>query len=277
MSDRLVELFTAVKFGVVAIADRHGEHPVDQRVVGSGFNVDPTGIVVTAFHVVEPFIRSQRLPVAVFCLGLRPDGRLYFSYVPLVYGRRVDDLDVIVCRTLNTAATVLPTLSVAAREDVTEGTSIATCGYPLGLALEEESRNLSSTFQRGIVACVLPYPTSELKYRSMYTLDMTVNRGNSGGPVFVEDDGTVIAIIHTTTRDMDSVKDSRETSAGLYYKLPAGLANAIPVKSQLLETVEFVRKLPLGQAVRAASDLGESFEAKASKFAPSVPIPPLAT
>jgi len=133
--------------------------------------------------------------------------------------------------------------------------------------------SLSSTFQRGVVGCVLPHPTTEIEFRSMYLLDMILNPGNSGGPVFLEEDGTVVSVVHATPRDIDSAKDSRGTEAGLYYWQPSGLTHAVPVNSRLLETIESVRKVSLGQAARLASDLGESFEAKKSKFAPSLPMP----
>lgn len=112
-----------------------------------------------------------------------------------------------------------------------EGTSVGFMGFPIGGAL-----GFSHVTHRGIVSSIagiaLPAPTSQqLNARAIQQLrlgsfevlqlDATAYPGNSGGPIFDPDTGSVVGVINSVL-----VKGSRETALSQ----PSGISYGIPVK-----------------------------------------------
>lgn len=207
---------------------------------GSGVNVDPSGIVVTCKHVVElaqarreESGKPPKLPRATQGVEYRPlpflDMVAFFTFEEndniehgiarfvTLHGRH--DLDIAV-GTLKPDAP-LPFLNLADSDDLQEGEFVFTCGFPLGPDLQPSTPS-GSLFYRGIVSGIRPHHL--LKPREQIILDMSVNEGNSGGPLRSEDREGVVGIVN-----------ARMTDEGL----PTGIGIAIPsnLVKPLIDTI----------------------------------------
>ncbi len=134
---------------------------------GSGFIIDPNGLILTANHVI-----TDAKTITVFL----EDGT---SYTARIHGRDlIRDLAV-----LKIEASNLPTLELGDVSRVSIGSEVLVAGYPLGLA--------GFTVTKGVA--------SSLKYDAgtntwLVQTDSTINPGNSGGPL-LNSRGQVIGVI----------------------------------------------------------------------------------
>jgi S1-C subfamily serine protease len=125
----------------------------------------------------------------------------------------------------------LPALALDETDRAREGQAIALTGFPLGGAL-----GFSPVTHRGIVSALtpiaLPSPTAQqldaraiARLRSgafeVLQLDATAYPGNSGGPVYDADSGSVLGVVN-----MVLVKGTRESAIAT----PTGISYAIPVR-----------------------------------------------
>ena len=106
----------------------------------------------------------------------------------------------------------LPFVEMGDSDSVREGDRVITCGFPLGPALQPGSP-AGSLFHKGIVSGICPH--SAVKPRESFLLDMTINRGNSGGPLIDEITGKLVGIVIERVLDPDPI--------------PAGIGVAVPV------------------------------------------------
>jgi S1-C subfamily serine protease len=128
----------------------------------------------------------------------------------------------------------VPPLTLDSLGQAREGQAIGLMGFPIGGAL-----GFTPVTHRGIVAALtrvaLQAPTAQqLNARAIaklregnfevLQLDATAYPGNSGGPVFDADTGTVLAVLN-----MVMVKGSRESALSQ----PTGISYAIPVRHVL--------------------------------------------
>lgn len=258
----LVDTFAAVKPAVCAIVWRLSDRPDDIRVIGTGFSVDPDGVVVTCRHVLEGFLvehpafprpdpdqkpgelRTQLLkvnqPYAVFTFVDGDNYRLFEC--PLHFTTGAHGVDIAVSRIRKPAGEQLPSMKLGKGDDVAEGTEVAICGYPLGLALQQGARSMSSIFHRGIIASILPHPKVSASRRTSYRLDVNANPGNSGGPAFRTDDGSAIGIVYERPAAYAPVIDEHGKPTRLLHALTTGLTDAIPIE-RAIDLVEKVKRL----------------------------------
>jgi hypothetical protein len=221
------EIFARVKRGVVGIAygfpdytnvegNLNGLASIDElyTLTGSGFLAHRAGIVVTAGHVVDPWLREH----ALFEAGLGP--RPHDLCVLICRYRRGNELDFgswemstayvkHVIRSIASDVAVcfigggLDDLGAAplelSPEPCQEGDEVATCGYPFGLRLHI-GMPPNATFTSGIVGAVIPFPGAVRAYRNGVRLDMLINGGNSGGPLFDTNTGRVVGFIVEANR-----------------------------------------------------------------------------
>ena len=267
----LVALLQEIKPAVVAIAARLGQAETDYRVIGTGFNVDPEGLVITCRHVVEGFLVSHPAfplpepdqapgelrkinvqlvkPLAIFTL--EKNGDLCLAEIPFRYTGGMHRYDFAAIR-LAKPPKPLPFLRLGRGSKVSEGTSVGICGYPLGLALHSQSKAISSTFQVGIISSLIPHPALPRDQLQWYRLDMNANPGNSGGPVFSLEDGEVVGILTARPQGVGRVIDNegrvvtvRRDDGGvteLIYAMPSGLSDALPI-DLVLEHIQKVSRL----------------------------------
>jgi S1-C subfamily serine protease len=123
---------------------------------------------------------------------------------------------------------------------------VVVCGYPLGWALEEVGKSVSSTFQAGIVSSVIPHPDFPRRKVQFYRLDIPLNPGNSGGPVFLENDGIVVGIVYERPQDVHSI--NLPGGAGkIDMPIPSGLTHALPVDHIHPELVALLKRLTIAE------------------------------
>ncbi|QDV24619.1 transglutaminase family protein [Aureliella helgolandensis] len=140
----------------------------DQLQMGTGFVIDPEGLIATNFHVIGEG-RS-------FTVETRSGRKLPVTGVES--SDRPSDLALI---RVDVAGDPLPALSLANGELPRQGMQVLAFGNPLGL---------QDSVVSGIVSAV-----REVEGREMIQLAIPVQPGNSGGPL-VDSQGSVIGIIN---------------------------------------------------------------------------------
>lgn len=145
---------------------RSGRGP-RSRGVGSGFIVDPSGYVITNFHVIK---EADSIQVTLL------DGRTLAAEVVGV--EREADLALLKMEGKN-----FPAVELANSDDVRVGQWVLAIGSPFGL---------DWTVTQGIISAVRPGSKGLARGKLIQT-DAAVNPGNSGGPL-VDLDGRVIGV-----------------------------------------------------------------------------------
>lgn len=144
-----------------------------ERVVGSGFIIDPSGLILTNSHVA---FGRQSLVVTL------SDG----SSMPAQLVGADPIFDVALLRVSKPAGGLLPALAMGDSDQVLVGGEAIAIGNPLGL---------NQTLTRGIVSAtnrVLPV-TFFSSEEPLIQIDTPINPGNSGGPL-INQCGEVVGI-----------------------------------------------------------------------------------
>jgi S1-C subfamily serine protease len=195
---------------------RPGEKAILPEILGTGFVVDQRGLVVTNRHVVEEFHRQPPHPktgASPVVAWMTPEGVkeapgghtmpivlahivggaavTEFSSSPgPYYGEPVPDLAFVQLNVKD-----LPSLRLATEAGSWAiGTSVAILGYPLGtvpLELFGKVTQLMPSLKHGIIGSVQPFPCPR---PHGFSTDILTQGGNSGSPVFLTDDPTVVGI-----------------------------------------------------------------------------------
>lgn len=189
--------------------------------MGTGFCIDPDGIILTCEHVLSAFSPGimqaiADLPKGTTGPGIVPlkDVRFMTPHVLFfVPGRSEDELMVLPAPVANAVAKLeydlgaikiadhvayprgYPALTVEPFENVYEGMELATCGFPLGNELQKQLGTMTSSFTRGILSSVAPAHSKNVDLVKAFQLDITATFGNSGGPVFSWESGGVIGVL----------------------------------------------------------------------------------
>jgi serine protease Do len=173
-------------------ADQDQRHP--KSLKGSGFVIDPSGVILTNYHVIDCAYDIQ----VMLSDGARVPGRI-LAAAPVV------DLALVKVDTKKPLSAV----RWADSDKVQIGDPVFAAGNPLGIGLSVSS-GIVSALNRNI---------SDGPYDDFIQTDAAINHGNSGGPLF-NGSGKVIgvdtAIISPTTG-----------SAGLGFAIPANDARFI--------------------------------------------------
>jgi trypsin-like peptidase len=257
------QIFADVRRATVGLVLFHPENKSNPyTIVGSGFCVDPAGIVVTCEHVVSEFMQrpihdqvaaippEKRGPqlhrlgevkiVVPFVVFLTPGESYHHINVVL---SQIDqfmvrtDYDLALVRALPHDAypNGYPTLEIQPYEELSEGDEIGTCGYPLGNFLFEQIGTITPSFTRGSVSSIVPTQNIPQEQLKSFQLNLTATYGNSGGPVFSVASGKVFGVLQGGIQDQQS---------GI---LP-GLARAEPVYPIVNpRDVELIKSFPPGQ------------------------------
>lgn len=267
------EIFERVKCATVAIAAMNREgapHPF--TIVGSGFCVDPRGLVVTCRHVLEMLMEKtteeqisavsqkeaqkkiQKLPpvraitpFAVFYQRQTIDTeRLLFFPCQVDNATAKTDFDLAMLRLLphNAYTSGYPFLEIEDPESLAEGDSISTCGFPLGNYLYEQLGTVTSSFTTGIISSIIPASGVSKDLLRGFQLDLTATHGNSGGPVFSIASGRVFGVLQRGVQDHKG-------------SLLHGFTKAEPVYPIVsTDLMEQMKKAPPGRPVSAQASPG---------------------
>ena len=172
---------------------RHARRP--SRGVGSGFVVDPKGLILTNYHVVENMSRIMvKLQTGETVRG------------QIVGFDEETDLAVIKVN----AGRELPAVRIGNSDEVEVGDWVLAVGSPFGL---------EQTVTAGIISTKERQTEEGASFRRFLQTDAAINRGNSGGPL-VNMRGEVIGVnsqIATTTGDYN----------GIGFALPANVAASV--------------------------------------------------
>jgi len=193
-------IYDAVKKATVAIvaahSDRLPQRPFD--IVGSGFCVHSSGVIVTCKHVFEAFVPTTRrvtgstnqlsvtaIPHVLFYGGVHGT-EIHMHPVTIVCAGMENGFDLAVLKLSSHPAFPqgYPTLQVADYGEVHEMMDVATCGYPLGSVLQEQLGTITSSFTKGTISSIIPAQGIGREHLRGFQLDLTATNGNSGGPVF---------------------------------------------------------------------------------------------
>jgi serine protease Do len=253
--------------------------PLSVVIQGTGFVVDPGGWVMTNKHVAELLLQERDGKVgvrnaiarAVFFIE-RTEPRVVEGHkferehgaapCPIVEiaappGNRPNNLDyghepdLAVCRVdisglKRVMKHALPSLALGDSSKVHEGEEVGVCGFPLGLRLPRgsEIHQITPIAQKGIIAAILPW--AGVHNPHAFQLDIALNPGSSGSPVFRADNGEVIGIVFAAPQRHEHVMIPRPDGATedvSTIALPTGFGYAVP-SNRYKEKAQPVMKLP---------------------------------
>lgn len=147
---------------------------------GTAFAITNKGVLLTAKHLIE-----NKEKIKVF-----KDGEEVGEVLNVVPSEIVD----VALLRINVDTKAVKLLD---KEDVPIGTKIAFIGFPL-------NNNINPLIHEGIVSSKnIAYSEDNSFQISFYTINAFVNRGNSGGPIFLPNTGEVIGLVNA--REFESV------------------------------------------------------------------------
>ncbi|UTM59935.1 serine protease [Photobacterium sp. CCB-ST2H9] len=226
----LPEVISQIKPSIVGVGTYQKLATPRASLTGTGFAIGDGSLIATNNHVVPATIAANKNTAFVVFVGTgnTPDIR------PAHLVARDTEHDLALLRI---SGPPLPPLRLSARQ-VREGEMYSFTGFPIGAIL-----GLYPVTHRGMVSSITPIaiPARTAKELSVsrlnhlknpffvYQLDATAYPGNSGSPVYSQDNGEVIAIINKVL-----VQNSKENAL----THPSAITYAVPVRhlSQLLAT-----------------------------------------
>lgn len=184
----------------------------EAQSLGSGFIISADGFVVTNNHVVAP---NQRATVEEITVTM-PDGTEYEA--ELVGADAASDLAVLKIKSEAT----FPFVKFGDSSEARPGDWVVAIGNPFGL---------KGTVTSGIISAVYRNTGQGGAYDRFIQTDASINRGNSGGPLF-DMRGNVIGI-------NNAIFSPSGGSVGIGFAIPAEIAE--PIVNQLKDGMEIER------------------------------------
>lgn len=173
--------------------------PMRKRVeqsLGSGFIIDPNGLIVTNAHVIKD---AEEIMVVL------SDGREYEAQSVLV-----DTPSDVGLLRIDTRGVTLPVVTLAPSETLEVGDLVLAIGNPFGVG---------QTVTSGIVSALARSNTNINDYDFFIQTDAAINPGNSGGPL-VAMDGTVIGV-------NSAIYSRTGGSLGIGFAVPSEMVQAV--------------------------------------------------
>ena len=172
-----------------------------ERSLGSGVIVDPTGLVVTNYHVIDG-ANEVRLALA--------DKREFPADIVLKDQRS----DLAVLR-VKGAKERFPTLPFANSDDLQVGDLVLAIGDPFGVG---------QTVTHGIVSAVARTDVGISDYQFFIQTDAAINPGNSGGPL-VDVNGRMVGI-------NSAIYSRSGGSQGIGFAIPANMVRVVVASAE---------------------------------------------
>jgi Do/DeqQ family serine protease len=172
-----------------------------ERSLGSGVIVDPTGLVVTNYHVIEG---ASEVKVAL------ADKREFSADIVLKDQRS----DLAVLR-IKGAKERFPTLPFANSDDIQVGDVVLAVGDPFGVG---------QTVTHGIVSAVARTDVGISNYQFFIQTDAAINPGNSGGPL-VDMNGRMVGL-------NSAIYSRSGGSQGIGFAIPANMVRVVVASAE---------------------------------------------
>jgi len=225
--------FAGTPFADLFGGDNQGPQTREAQSLGSGFIISADGYVVTNNHVIQPDNRGELESITV----TMPDAT---EYPARLIGRdAASDLAVLKIE----GKSPFPFVKFGDSSRARVGDWILAIGNPFGLG---------GTVTSGIVSAVYRNTGSNTAYDRYIQTDASINRGNSGGPMF-DMNGQVIGI-------NNAIFSPTGGSVGIGFAIPSEIAAPI------------VEKLKKGEAIERGF-LGITIQALNEDLADSLGIP----
>jgi serine protease Do len=204
--------FAGTPFADLFGGQQGGPQTREAQSLGSGFIVSADGYVVTNNHVVAPNGRNGEIESITVTM---PDGTEYDA--KLVGRDAASDLAVLKM----SANKSFPFVKFGDSSKARVGDWVIAIGNPFGLG---------GTVTSGIISAVYRNTGSGSAYDRYIQTDASINRGNSGGPMF-DMDGNVIGI-------NNAIFSPSGGSVGIGFAIPAEIAAPIVNKLRSGEAIE---------------------------------------
>lgn len=154
--------------------------------VGTGFFVNQKGGLLTCWHVIRPAFLKK--PFKKIFVQLNTGEKLEYGIpdIPL------NDSDFIKSCIIYDFCFLVPAkpdirlfsfLNIGNYSDLSEGDGVYTCGYPLGISQQFVSQGIVSTKYQDTISYSKSNILKDKELRNQSLLDLTLNKGNSGGAV----------------------------------------------------------------------------------------------
>jgi S1-C subfamily serine protease len=255
----LAESYAEVRKSIVAFVPRwrrkvDGKAPKTYPpIIGTGFVVGADGVVVTNEHVVRELLKLERpagvsktdFPAMALLYHLADGGQYELpltilglagieEYEDRGYGAKPD------IAIVHVKARGLPALQVDSEFPISEGIELATAGFPMGrdaLTAPGWLHQITPTVQRGIVSASLPFPGAPLHG---FTLNVMVQGGASGSPVFNPNTAAVVGLLY------GSLTEWERTMHGGRIPIPTNISYVAPahVIKRFIDEIERDNRFP---------------------------------
>ncbi len=181
---------SVVSIAVSQLTLKSGEGLVDEvSNIGTGFVVDPNGIIVTNQHVVSDTSAIYKVTTI--------DGKEY----DIVEILRDDSSDIAI---LKVDGTSLPCVKLGDSDNLLVGQTVIAIGTPLGEYAGSVTTGVISGLSRSVRTSSGWFGATTKIYEQVIQTDAAVNPGNSGGPL-ISTEGKVIGINFATTANADNI------------------------------------------------------------------------
>lgn len=232
-------------------------------IVGSGFCIDPRGVVVTCKHVLSKFMSKpvdaaiadakkgewdepKRIEIDTLTphvLFFMTEGSGVELICPLVLtssamAKMDHDIGMVRLHPHSAFPNGFPYVPIAAYSNVHEGMEVGTCGFPFGNFLYSKVGTVSSSFSKGILSSVIPVADVQPDYLKGFQLNLFATHGSSGGPTFAYNSGEVFGAVESNVIGPDLVPVQGMIKAAPIYPLLEG------------NSIERMLEVPLGKLPR---------------------------
>lgn len=181
---------SVVSIAISQLVLQQGEGVVDKSSnIGTGFIVDPNGIIITNQHVVSDTTASYKV--------ITNEGKEY----PIVEILRDDGSDIAI---LKVDAKELKPLDLGDSDNLVAGQTVIAIGTPLGEYAGSVTTGVISGLNRSVTTSSSWFGGTSKVYEDVIQTDAAVNPGNSGGPL-ISTEGKVIGVNFATTSGADNI------------------------------------------------------------------------
>ena len=265
------QIAARAEFSVVAIGWVYDspDKTYDIKIIGSGFNVDPSGIIVTSEHIIAHHLKKytdfyKRKPKDTTTRSklFQFDEKTRLVVLFRIYigsPQKVKDIGLVVKEPLHVYADEkldlavlkldgkydLPYIELGDSNDIKIGQRVVVAGYPFGEKLFKAWDGVQVSFAQGMISAILPHAKALEDEMTYIQLDATINPGNSGGPVFLSDSGKVIGVVKEgrASRVFEVIGvDKSSRSLMSLTTIPRGINIAVPI-NKVKDMIDTIKKV----------------------------------